>query len=69
MSVFPQCIFFTLNFLCVEAEHVSSVKNGGGAHLHSCVVIFKQGPTDPTLNTDIFNVKLRPLITDRPPIY
>ena len=37
---------------------------GRGNHLHSCVVILKQGPADPTLNTDICNVELWPLITD-----
>ena len=37
---------------------------GGGTYIHSCVVICKQVPTNPTLITDIFNVKLWPLITD-----
>ena len=30
---------------------------------HLCAVILRQGPTDPTLNMDIFNVKLWPFIT------
>ena len=36
----------------------TSSGNGGGGHtyIHSYVVICKQGPTDPTLNMDIFNV-------------
>ena len=36
----------------------------GTTYIHSCVVIRKQEPTDPTLTMDIFNVKLWPLITD-----
>ena len=40
-------------------------KSGGGGHLHSCVVICEQCPTDQThINTYIFNVELWPLITD-----
>ena len=31
---------------------------GGGTYIHSCVVILKQAHADPTLNTDIFTVKL-----------
>ena len=36
----------------------------GATSIHSCVVIPKQGLTDPTLNTNILNVKLWPLIID-----
>ena len=42
-----------------------SYQNRGGGHLHSCVVICEQCPTDQThINTYIFNVELWPLITD-----
>ena len=48
--------------LTVFSHHIHIIPGGGD--LHSSVVICKQGHTDPTLNMDIFNMKLWPLFID-----